>query len=87
MCRPIKLISGLNNNVTFMPKRKKPIITKPAIKKELSEFVNNLTTGQFSKIQKFFETMPRLSKEIIWTCKGCNKTHTRKIEGLANFFS
>ena len=61
--------------------------SKEQTKKELSEFVNNLTTGQFSKIQKFFETMPRLSKEIIWTCKGCNKTHTRKIEGLANFFS
>jgi len=43
--------------------------------------------GQFGKLQKFFETMPRLSKEITWTCKGCNKVHTRKIEGLSNFFS
>jgi len=61
--------------------------SKEQTKKELSEFVNNLTTSQFGKIQKFFETMPRLSKEIIWTCKVCNKEHTRKIEGLSNFFS
>jgi hypothetical protein len=61
--------------------------SKEQTKKELTEFINNLTTGQFGKIQKFFETMPRLSKELVWTCKGCEKTHTRKIEGLANFFS
>lgn len=61
--------------------------TREQNKEEVIEFLNNLTSSQFAKIQKFFDTIPRLSKEIKWTCNGCNKEHTRKIEGLSNFFS
>jgi hypothetical protein len=60
--------------------------SKEQSKEELSEFINNLTTTQFAKIQKFFETMPKLSKEISWQCKSCDKTYVRKLEGLTSFF-
>lgn len=56
-------------------------------KKEMLEFLNNLTSDQFNKIQDFFLTMPKLSAHVEYKCPVCGKQHERDLEGLANFFS
>jgi hypothetical protein len=55
-------------------------------KEELEDFINNLTQEQFVKIQKFFETMPKLEKEIEFDCPVCNHHHKHLIQGLDSFF-
>lgn len=55
-------------------------------KEELLQFLNNLTSEQFVKIQRFFETMPKLTAEISYKCPICGKEHNKVLEGLANFF-
>lgn len=55
-------------------------------KEELEEFINNLTQDQFVKIQKFFETMPKLEKEIEFDCPVCKHHHKHLIQGLDSFF-
>lgn len=59
---------------------------KEQTKDELLQFVNNLTSDQFMRIQKFFETMPKLKKEIEYTCPVCNKHHHKVLEGIQSFF-
>ena len=54
--------------------------------KELEEFLNNLTSEQFSKVQKFFETMPRLKQEVDYTCPVCGAQNHTVLEGLSAFF-
>jgi hypothetical protein len=53
---------------------------------EIMTFLNNLSTDQFLKIQKFFETMPKLAAKIEYKCPICGKEHHKVLEGLANFF-
>ena len=53
---------------------------------ELKQFIENLTSEQFVKIQTFFETMPKLSKEIEYTCPICGKYHKKMLEGIQSFF-
>jgi len=53
--------------------------------KEINEFLNSLSSGQFKEIQKYFETMPKLRKEITAKCE-CGKTSTKMLEGIADFF-
>ena len=53
---------------------------------EIMAFLNNLSTDQFLKIQKFFETMPKMSVKIEYKCPVCGKEHRKVLEGLANFF-
>jgi hypothetical protein len=55
-------------------------------KEELLQFLNNLTTEQFAKIQKFFETMPKISTQVEYKCPICGKEHHKVLEGLQNFF-
>jgi hypothetical protein len=59
---------------------------KEQSKQELTDFLNNLTSDQFMKIQKFFETMPRLSHPVNYNCPVCGKEHNKVLEGLASFF-
>lgn len=55
-------------------------------KEELIEFIDNMPTDGFRNIVKFFETMPKLTYPIKYTCPVCEKNHEQNIEGLVNFF-
>ena len=59
---------------------------KEQTKDELREFLNNMTSEQFAKVQQFFETMPRLKKDIDYKCPVCGKEHHKVLEGLQSFF-
>ena len=54
---------------------------------ELDEFVNSLNSGQFKKLQEYYESLPKLSQDVEYTCKKCEKTETETLEGLASFFA
>lgn len=60
--------------------------SKDVPKKELLEFVENLTREQFSKIQEFFETMPKIKKDVDFNCSKCGYSEKIVIEGLQSFF-
>ncbi len=56
-------------------------------KKEFRTFVDSLTTKQFEKIQKFYETSPKLSHTFkVINPKTC-KESSYTIEGLQSFFA
>jgi hypothetical protein len=59
---------------------------KEQTQEELLDFINNLTSEQFAKVQKFFETMPRLKQEVNYNCPVCNRAHHKVLEGLQSFF-
>lgn len=59
---------------------------KEQSQEELLDFINNLTSEQFAKVQKFFETMPRLKQEVDYNCPVCNRAHHKVLEGLQSFF-
>jgi len=65
---------------------KKSYEAKDQTKKELIEFVEQLNTKQFQQVQKFFDTMPKLKKEVTGECN-CGKKNTRVLEGIADFFA
>ena len=56
-------------------------------KKEFRTFVDSLTTSQFGKIQKFYETAPKLSHTFKVTNPKTNKESSYTIEGLQSFFA
>ena len=55
-------------------------------KKEILEFLEQMNSSQFKKIEKFFETMPKLSHEIEITNPKTNVKSTVVLEGLSSFF-
>ena len=65
---------------------KKTYDSKDQTKKELSEFIEQLSTKQFKDVQKFFETMPKLKHEITITNPKTKKESKITLTGLNDFF-
>ena len=59
---------------------------KESSKKELLEFVNDLSQDQFKKLTDFFNGMPKLKHTIKWRCPECMNEESVELEGMANFF-
>lgn len=59
---------------------------KETKREELLQFLNNLTSEQFLKVQSFFENMPRIRTEVAYNCPVCGKHHVKELEGLQSFF-
>ena len=55
-------------------------------KKELTEFVEQLNSSQFKEIEKFFETMPKLSHTVKVINPNTKVENEIVLEGLQNFF-
>tara|TARA_R110000868_G_C10848311_1_gene760611 strand:+ start:620 stop:1339 length:720 start_codon:yes stop_codon:yes gene_type:complete len=56
-------------------------------KKELVEFIEQLTTNQFKEIEKFFETMPKLSYTVQLKNPNTGVESDVVLEGLTSFFA
>ena len=53
---------------------------------DLDEFIDSLNSEQFEKIKQFFDTIPKLSHTVKYTCKTCGEEKETTIEGLNSFF-
>ena len=56
-------------------------------KKELLEFLDQMNSNQFKEIEKFFETMPRLSHKVKVTNPNTKVESEVTLEGLSSFFA
>ena len=56
-------------------------------REELDEFLNSLNSGQFQKIQAYYESLPKMKQDVEYTCPKCGETKKETLEGLASFFA
>ena len=61
--------------------------TADCTKKEVNDFLESMNSGQFKEIEKFFETMPKLSHTIKVTNPKTKVESDVVLEGLASFFA
>jgi hypothetical protein len=59
---------------------------KDVTKKELTDFLESMSRAQFLMLQEFFETIPKISKEIDFKCGKCGYEEKMVLEGIQNFF-
>ena len=55
-------------------------------KEEMSKFIESLSSEQFGKIQKFFNSMPRLQHEVEVENPKTKVKSKVKLQGLQSFF-
>ena len=60
---------------------------KDCTKKELVQFIEQLNSSQFKQVERFFETMPKLSHTLVVTNPNTGNENSVVLEGLAAFFS
>ena len=60
--------------------------TADVTKKEMNDFLEQMNSKQFKQVEKFFETMPKLSHDITVKNPVTGVESTVVLEGLASFF-
>ena len=53
---------------------------------EMLEFVESMNQEQFTKVEKFFDNLPKLKETLNIKCSKCGFDHTIEVEGLESFF-
>ena len=81
----LEVISGCIMQI-YEEEGKKVYDPKDQTKKELTEFIEQLSTKQFKDVQKFFETMPKLKHEITIKNPKTKKESKITLTGLNDFF-
>lgn len=73
------------NCIDYIYDDSKVYYAKETSKEDLNNFLESLSIDQFSKIEKFFQNLPKLEKKIDVTCPACGFNHNIVIQGLENF--
>lgn len=79
----VKIIAGC---IDYIYDDQEMYYAKDYTEKELNEFIDGMQQADLYKIQKFFETMPRINKKFNFKCPKCNYSEDVTIEGVQNFF-
>ena len=61
-------------------------VASDCTKKEITEFLDSMNSNQFKEVEKFFETMPKLSHTVKLMNPNTKVESDVVIEGLASFF-
>lgn len=62
------------------------ILAKDVPEKELSDFLESMTSDQYKMLINFVSEMPKLTHDISFTCEKCFTAGDVKLEGLSDFF-
>ena len=54
--------------------------------KELTSFIDSMSSLMFNDVQKFFDSSPKIVIEHDYTCSVCEQNSHLKLEGLGSFF-
>lgn len=61
--------------------------TTTTSREEIQGFVESMTTTQFNMIRDFFVNLPKLSKDIEYSCSKCGQEQKRTITGVQSFLA
>ena len=81
-----RLIHMIINCIDFIYDENNIYYAKDTSLEEITEFIDNLPREYFVKIQKFFETMPKIEHTLDFKCSKCGYHEDLKVEGMQNFF-
>jgi DNA-directed RNA polymerase subunit M/transcription elongation factor TFIIS len=81
------LMELLINCIEYIFDKKEIYYVKDCTKEELMEFIDNLQQKDLEKIQQFFETSPKIKKNLDFKCRKCGYKENIVLEGLQNFFA
>lgn len=83
---PAALVELAIDCVDFIYDKENVYYSKDIPRTELAEWFERLQSKDLEKIKKFFETLPKIQKDVHFHCKKCNYEEDITVEGLESFF-
>jgi hypothetical protein len=83
---PEQVFEVVANNVDFIFDKESTYPVSDLPVKHVVEFLSQLSTTQYEKIEKFFLNEPKIYKSLQITCNKCGTVHDIKVEDIFDFF-
>jgi hypothetical protein len=82
-----KIVEVIIGCIDYIYDENQVYYAKDTPEKELIEFVENLKQSDLEKVSKFFNTLPKIKKDLDFDCKKCGYKETITLEGMQSFFA
>lgn len=83
---PESIINFVAANVKNVFYGEETIEVTPDQVEDVVDIINQLTAAQFSDLQKYILSIPKVSYDVEFDCKHCEAKNQNTLEGLSDFF-
>jgi DNA-directed RNA polymerase subunit M/transcription elongation factor TFIIS len=80
------ILVTIANCIDYIYDKESMYYAKDSTKEELVEFVESLQTKDLQKFKDFFESVPKLQKNVQFKCPKCKHEEDILVEGIESFF-
>lgn len=81
-----KIIKIIVNCIDYIYDNENIYYKKDIEEQEMIEFIDSMTKEQFQKVQDFFDSIPKIKKNLNFKCNKCGYKEDIEIEGIQSFF-
>jgi hypothetical protein len=81
-----QILDVIINCIDYIYDKDNLYYAKDSTKEELVEFIESMQQTDLEKIQQFFDTLPKLKKELDFNCNKCGYHEKITVEGIQSFF-
>jgi hypothetical protein len=81
-----QILDVIINCIDYIYDDEQVYYAKDSTKKELLEFIENMKQTDLEKVQDFFNTLPKIKKDLHFKCDKCGYEEDIIVEGIQNFF-
>jgi len=74
------------NCIDYVYDADKIYYAKDSQEEDLIEFIESMQSKDLERIKNFFDTMPKIKKDVDFKCNKCGHEEKIEIEGIQNFF-
>ena len=74
------------NCIDYVYDADKIYYAKDSQEEDLIEFIESMQSKDLEKIKTFFDTMPKVKKDVDFKCNKCGHEEKIEVEGIQNFF-
>ena len=74
------------NCIDYVYDADKIYYAKDSQEEDLIEFIESMQSKDLEKIKTFFDTMPKIKKDVDFKCNKCGHEEKIEVEGIQNFF-
>lgn len=83
---PDKILEKIIKCIEYIYDADSIFYTKDHTIEEMKEFLEGFNKQQFNKIEKFFESIPKIETDIDFCCSKCGHKEKIHLEGIHSFF-
>lgn len=80
------ILETIYSSIDYIFDEKEMYYAKDVSRKEIEEFIDGIQQKDLEKLRVFFDTMPKIKKDVDYECKKCGYKEQITLEGIQDFF-